>query len=53
MRILSGQYKGKRLYAGRDFSIRPITNKIKEIIFAMLNDFFTNKNVLDMLEAVV
>ena len=48
MRILSGQYKGKKLYAGKDFSIRPTTNKIKEIIFSILGDFYIDKNVLDL-----
>jgi 16S rRNA (guanine(966)-N(2))-methyltransferase RsmD len=48
MRILAGQFKGKRLSAGRDLSIRPITNRLKEIIFSVINDFVFEKKVLDL-----
>lgn len=48
MRIAAGQFKGKKLSAGRDLSIRPITNRLKEIIFSVLNDFFYERNVLDL-----
>jgi 16S rRNA (guanine(966)-N(2))-methyltransferase RsmD len=48
MRIVAGQFKGKKLYAGSDLSIRPITNRLKEIIFSVLNDFFYEKEVLDL-----
>jgi len=48
MRILGGQYKGRRFSAGNDLSIRPITNRIKEIIYSVLDDFCDNKIVLDL-----
>lgn len=48
MRILAGQFKGKNLFAGHDLSIRPTTNRIKEIIFAILDDFCKGKSVLDL-----
>lgn len=48
MRILAGQYKGKRLFAGSDLSIRPTTNRIKDIIFAILDDYCPDKVVLDL-----
>jgi len=48
MRIAAGQFKGKKLSAGSDLSIRPITNRLKEIIFSVLNDFFYDKTVLDL-----
>jgi len=48
MRILAGQFKGKKLSAGRDLSIRPITNRLKEIIFSVINDFIYDKKVLDL-----
>lgn len=48
MRILAGQYKGKKLFAGSDLSIRPTTNRIKEVIFAILDDFCSGKEVLDL-----
>jgi 16S rRNA (guanine966-N2)-methyltransferase len=48
MRILSGQFRGKKLFAGNDLSIRPTTGKIKEIIFTILSDFLEGKEVLDL-----
>ena len=48
MRILSGDFKGKKILAGDDMSIRPATNRIKEIIFAVLDEFCTGRNVLDL-----
>jgi 16S rRNA (guanine966-N2)-methyltransferase len=48
MRIAAGQFKGKKLSAGSDLSIRPITNRLKEIIFSVLDDFFYDKMVLDL-----
>ena len=48
MRILSGQFKGKYLSAGQDLSIRPTTNRIKEIIFSVLGDYFKDRWILDL-----
>jgi len=48
MRIAAGQFKGKKITASSDLSIRPITNRLKEIIFSVLNDFFYDKKVLDL-----
>jgi len=48
MRILSGQFKGKYLFAGQDLSIRPTTNRIKEIVFSVLGDFCKDRWVLDL-----
>jgi 16S rRNA (guanine966-N2)-methyltransferase len=48
MRILSGQFRGKYLSAGQDLSIRPITNKNKEIIFSILGDFYKDRWILDL-----
>jgi 16S rRNA (guanine(966)-N(2))-methyltransferase RsmD len=48
MRILSGDFKGKTILAGKDLSIRPATNRIKEVIFAVLDEFCDGKNVLDL-----
>lgn len=48
MRILSGQFKGKNLSAGQDLSIRPTTNRIKEIIFSVLGDYYFDKWILDL-----
>ena len=48
MRILAGSYKGRQLSGGHDKSIRPMTSKNKESIFAILDNFFLNQNVLDL-----
>ena len=48
MRVLSGQFKGKSLSAGSDLSIRPITNRLKEIIFSVLQDYIVEKCILDL-----
>jgi len=48
MRVLSGKYKGKKLVGSIDNSIRPTTNKIKEYIFNILQDFCQDKIVADI-----
>ncbi len=48
MRIISGKYKGRQLVSAKDQSIRPTTDKIKEYIFQLLDDFVLNANVLDL-----
>jgi 16S rRNA (guanine966-N2)-methyltransferase len=47
MQVLAGKYKRKKLSGSADNSIRPTTNKIKEFIFNILQDFPENKNVAD------
>jgi len=48
MRIISGIYKGRKLQAGKDLSIRPTTDRVKEYIFNILQDFPLDKNVVDI-----
>jgi 16S rRNA (guanine966-N2)-methyltransferase len=48
MRIISGIYKGRKLQAGKDLSIRPTTDRVKEYIFNILQDFQQDKNVVDL-----
>ncbi len=48
MRVISGKYKGKKLVSSTDNSIRPTTNKIKEYIFNILQDFCLDKQVADI-----
>jgi len=48
MRIVAGQYKGKKLFAGNDLAIRPITTKIKESVFNTLGNLVIDKDVLDL-----
>lgn len=41
MRIISGEFKGRRLNAPENDKVRPTTGKVKEAIFSMLmNDIF-------------
>ncbi len=48
MRIISGIYKGRRLTSSKDLSIRPTTDRVKEYIFNILQDFPQDKTVLDI-----
>ncbi len=48
MRIISGIYKGRRLKSSNDLSIRPTTDRVKEYIFNILQDFPQGKNVIDL-----
>ncbi len=48
MRIIAGKYKGQQLYAAKDHSIRPTTDRIKEYIFEILGDFVIDALVLDL-----
>ncbi len=48
MRIISGIYKGRKIKSGDDNSIRPTTDRVKEYIFNILQDFPQNKSVIDM-----
>jgi 16S rRNA (guanine966-N2)-methyltransferase len=48
MRIIAGQYRGKKLSAGSDLSIRPITNRLKETIFSIIHEFVFEKRILDL-----
>ncbi len=48
MRIIAGKYKGRQLQGSRDRSIRPTTNKIKEVIFQLLDDYIVGARVLDL-----
>ncbi|MFQ5797424.1 MAG: 16S rRNA (guanine(966)-N(2))-methyltransferase RsmD [Bacteroidota bacterium] len=36
MRVIAGQYKGRRLYSVRDRRVRPATDRVKETIFNVL-----------------
>jgi 16S rRNA (guanine(966)-N(2))-methyltransferase RsmD len=48
MRVISGIYKGRKLQASKDLSIRPTTDRVKEYIFNILQDFQYNKKVVDI-----
>lgn len=50
MRIISGKYKGRRITAPKNDSIRPTTDFAKEALFNILNNhfYFQNISVLDL-----
>ncbi len=48
MRIISGIYKGRKIKSSDDLSIRPTTDRVKELIFNVLQDFPEGKIVLDL-----
>ena len=50
MRIISGVYKGKRLYPGRNFKARPTTDFARENLFNVINNYFDfdDLQVLDL-----
>lgn len=47
MRIISGIYKGRKLKTSNDLSIRPTTDRVKEYIFNILQEFPRDRDVLD------
>lgn len=48
MRVISGNNKGKKLFAPKDTSVRPTSDKIKEAIFNMLGYIDEDSVVLDL-----
>lgn len=50
MRIISGQYKGKRITISKHFNARPTTDFAKENLFNIINNYFEFEeiNVLDL-----
>ncbi len=50
IRIISGKYKGRRITAPKNLPIRPTTDRAKEALFNILNNFmfFPDLKVLDL-----
>lgn len=48
MRIIAGDYKGRRLQSPPDYSIRPTTDKVKEALFSILTQKIWGSRVLDL-----
>lgn len=48
MRIIAGEYKGRRLNAPENNRVRPTTGKVKEAIFAMLMNNICDSVVVDL-----
>lgn len=48
MRIIAGEYKGRRLESPADYSVRPTTDKVKEALFSILAEQIWGSKVLDL-----
>ena len=48
MRIISGQYKGKKLTGFNIEGTRPTMDRVKESLFAMIQNYITDSTVLDL-----
>ncbi|MER2180593.1 MAG: RsmD family RNA methyltransferase, partial [Desemzia incerta] len=48
MRVITGEYGGRRLKAVPGESTRPTTDKIKESLFNMIGPYFDGGNCLDL-----
>ncbi len=48
MRIIAGEYKGRKLESPADNSVRPTTDKVKEALFSILADRMWGSRVLDL-----
>ena len=45
MRIISGKLKGRRLNTPADQRIRPTTDKVKEAVFSMIQDWIDEDSI--------
>ena len=54
MRIVSGKYKSKRIFAPKNLPVRPTTDMAKESLFNILNNryFFEEIKVLDLFAGI-
>lgn len=48
MRIITGEYKGRRLRGPEDNSVRPTADKVKEALFSIIADKLWGSRVLDL-----
>ncbi|MBE3089066.1 MAG: 16S rRNA (guanine(966)-N(2))-methyltransferase RsmD, partial [Actinobacteria bacterium] len=48
MRIIAGEFKGKKLKIPEDYDIRPTQDRVKESIFNVLGETIINRKVLDL-----
>lgn len=48
LRIISGDFKGRKLFAPKDSRIRPTTDKVKESIFSMIAPYLEDAVVIDL-----
>jgi len=52
MRIIAGEWKGTKLFAGNFPDLRPLTDRIKESLFGILADEVVEAGVLDLYAGV-
>jgi len=48
LRVISGRLKGKKLFALKDLTLRPTSDRVKEAIFDLLQKFPPGERVLDL-----
>lgn len=48
MRVIAGEYKGRKLQTPADYTVRPTTDKVKEAMFSILADRIWASKVLDL-----
>lgn len=48
MRIIAGDFKGRRLFTPKDSRIRPTTDKVKESIFSIITAYLEGAVVIDL-----
>ena len=48
MRIIAGDYKGRRLETPEGYDVRPTTDKVKEALFSIINFDIPGAKVLDL-----
>jgi len=48
MRVIAGDYKGRKLQPPADNSVRPTTDKVKEALFSILTERIWGSRVLDL-----
>ena len=48
MRIISGRFKGRKLIAPRNHSIRPTSDKAREALFSIIGSNIQNARILDL-----
>ena len=48
MRVISGKWKGKRLFSVKGLNLRPTSDRVKEAVFNILQDHVEGRQVLDL-----
>ena len=48
MRIITGSAKGKRLKAPSGLKTRPTTDRVKESLFSIIQEFLSGARILDL-----